>query len=334
MPTSTTTYGNLAPHTASRPLWGWLAGNAQNLMQSPQGYYPGQGYVSPSGLTQQGVNAGAGAQGGYTDAAGQNRLGAGLLGGQADQLLSSIPGVQQQLGTSNQNYNFLSGAADVANNPYVQAQLGQNAKAVNTQLAEQWLPQIRGSAQAVNALGSSRQGLAEGVAAGKAADALAQANASTMLGAYGQGLGAQQTALGYTGQHLANQLAPANVYGQAGMARGQAGGMFGGASDYQNQAAQNLLGYGRNVEGYQQQALQDQMARWQFAQQEPWTRMGNVGGFAQMFDPLGVQTGGGSSVSMQGNPGYMSPYQGAKGGAMSGGAFGNAIGDWWNSRGK
>jgi hypothetical protein len=211
--------------------------------------------------------------------------------------------------------------------------LAQNAKSVNTQLAEQWLPQIRGSAQAVNAMGSSRQGLAEGVAAGKAADALAQANASTMLGAYGQGLGAQQSALGYTGQHLANQLAPANVYGQAGMARGQAGGMLGGASDYQNQAAQNLLGYGQNVESYQQQGLQDQMARWQVAQQEPWTRMGNVGGFAQMFSPLGVQTGGGSSVSMQGNPGYMSPFQGALGGASAGGALGDAAGKWLGGKG-
>jgi hypothetical protein len=105
-------------------------------------------------------------------------------------------------------------------------------------------------------------------------------------------------------------------------------------SDWQNQAAQNLLGYGQNVEGYQQAALNDDMARWQFAQEEPWNRMQNVLGVANQFNPLGVTQGGGSSTSMQGNPGYTSPYQGAIGGASAGGALGNAVGEWFSGKGK
>ena len=41
-------------------------------------------------------------------------------------------------------------------------------------------------------LGSSRQGIAEGLAARGTQEALANANAQTMMDAYGKGLGAQQ----------------------------------------------------------------------------------------------------------------------------------------------
>jgi hypothetical protein len=144
--------------------------------------------------------------------------------------LGAIGGQRGILGTSGGNYNFLSNAADVANNPYVQQQLGANKDAVMTALKEEMLPAANQGAAQVNALGGSRHGLAQGTAMGKAADALAQANAQTMLGAYGQGLGAQQHALSNTGAMLQNQLAPAQA---ASWAAGQQGL---GAQALQNRA--------------------------------------------------------------------------------------------------
>ena len=67
----------------------------------------------------------------------------------------------------------------------------------------------------VNRLGSSRHGMMQGKAIGDTMAGLANTNASTMLNAYGQGLGAQQGALGQTGQMLGNLQAPTNWRGNS-----------------------------------------------------------------------------------------------------------------------
>jgi hypothetical protein len=113
------------------------------------------------------------------------------------------------------NYNFLSGAANVGQNPYVQGMLRANERSVMDGLVNQAIPQINAGAQAVNQMGGSRQGMLQGQAVGDAAEALSNTNASMLLNSYGQGLGAQQNALGYTGQMLQNQMAPAQAAGYA-----------------------------------------------------------------------------------------------------------------------
>jgi hypothetical protein len=253
-PTSVTTSNSSQqsrydPSTAESPLYGWLYGNANQLAQQAVPYYPGQTYVSPSDLTQQGV---------------QNQ--------------------QYGLNAANQNYLGLSRAADVANNPYVQGMLGANANSVNQQLKESWLPAIQGNAisSGSGGIGSSRAGLAQSQAVERAANQLSNTNANTLLNSYGQGLTAQSNALGQTGAMLGNQLLP-----------------------------------GQTVEGYQNQALQDQIARFNYGYTEPWTRMQNTQSLLQ-GSPLGTSYGTTAQTGTSPNAAYKSPYEAAVGGASTG----------------
>lgn len=298
----------LVPNAAAMPLYGFLAGQGMNLAQQPPQYYPGQTYVAPSGLTQMGVDRGASAQEDYLTAAGYQREMAG-------DLIRRQQAQQAQVDLANRNYGVLSNAADVANNPYVQGMMGANEQAVTDVLMRQWMPQIRSQSIGVNAMGSSRQGIREGLALGEAAKALSSQNAATQMQAYGQGLVAQQSALGYAGQQIGNQLTPALTMGLAGQARGQAGA-------YGMQGAQNLLGIGQTVEGYQNAALQDQMNRYNFYQQQPWDTLGRLQSVLQTLQPIGQTYGnlGGATagqVTTQ-NPEYQTPLQGALGGALTG----------------
>jgi hypothetical protein len=245
----------MTPNAAAMPMYGWLAGMGQNLMQQPAPYFPGQTYVGPSGLTQQAVEQ-----------------------------------QKNMMGQAGQNYGFLSSAADVANNPYVQGMMQANERSATDWLQNKALPGIQSGALGVNALGSDRMGLAQGTAAAEAQKNLLNQNAQTQMQAYGQGLGAQGQALGMTGGLMQSMLQP-----------------------------------GQTVEGYQGQALQDQINRFNYQFTEPWTRMQNMQGVLGALAPLGVTQGGGSSVAMQQNPNYMSPYQGMAGGASLGYSVGNAF---------
>lgn len=271
---SSQSQGTWSPHQATQPGYGFLAGNAQNLMGKPVPYFPGQGYVGPSSPTQFGVNSAMGAA------------------GQMDQPLNTMMG----------NYNFLSGAADVANNPYVQGQLGANERSVEQQLREQWMPQVNRGAQAVNAMGGGRHGIAQAQGVERAGEQLSRTNAATMLDAYGKGLGAQEYALGQTGNVLQNMLAPSQTQMQAGQA----------------------------VEGYQGRALQDAMRRFSHQYQEPYQRMQNLSSTLGFLQPMGTQYGSGvntgQSTGTSPNPSYQAPMQRMIGGAMSGIGVGNMFG--------
>ena len=255
LPRSNVSFSQLTPNAAALPGYGWLAGNMQQLMQQPTPFFPGQTYVGPSALTQQGVEQ-----------------------------------QKNMLGQAGANYGFLSNAADVANNPYVQAQMQQNAQSANDMLSR-GIAGINQGAQAVNAMGSGRQGLMQGQAAAEAQKNLLAQNAQTQLAAYNSGLNAQQSALGQTGAMLGNMLQP-----------------------------------GQTVEEYQRRALQDQMNRFQHMYQEPLQRMQNVQGWLGALAPIGTQQGGGAGVSSQMNPNYQSPMQGILGGMGVGAGFGQAIG--------
>lgn len=331
----------------------------QNIT-SPMTYYPGQGYIDPSQATQnawamqqgaipyyqQGAEMAAAGAPYWQQAANMAMQGTGNMMGGANMVAGAVPGMQGMLDTSGGNYNFLSNAADVANNPYVQAQLGANAQQVKQQLTEQWLPQIQQQAVGGNALGSSRQGLAQAQGMERAAQQLANVNASTMLNAYGQGLGAQQFALGQTGQMLENQLAPGRamyesgqMYGGAGGQAGQAGGymgqgagMYGQAGGYMGQGAQAGYGAGQSQEYYQNLALEDAMMRHQFSQMEPWQRQQMAQQGLNFYAPYAKQTSSGSSTGQttgttQG--GGQNPWAGAIGGAMAGAGFGSDLSKLW-----
>jgi hypothetical protein len=324
-PTTTTSGGSsgsnysqstYVPNEAAMPIYGFLAGNTAELMQQPAPFFPGQTYVSPSEATQQAVNMGMNGMPYYYG-------GANWLGASASLAPNAIAAQQGMLGTAGGNYDFLSNAADVANNPYVQDMLAANAQQVNQQLRENWLPAVNQGAASVNALGSSRQGIAQAQAIERAAQQLANTNASTMLNAYGQGLGAQSSALGQTGNMLQNLTAPMQTGAYAGSLSGQAGNMI-------QQGAQNALGWGQTTEGYQQAALNDAIARYNYQYEAPWINMQNAANMLQYLQPLGVTTRSGTDSTSQyetaPNPGYMSPFQSAMGGA----SLGYGLYDAWN----
>lgn len=287
-----TQQGTLTPNAAMNPLLGYGAALGQSLMDKPVGYFPGQGYVGPSDLTQQGVdlaaqagNAMAGTAGGWNQA-GNMMQGAAMSG------YGAIPGMQNVNQTALNNYGALSNAADVANNPWVQNQLAANTRTAMGALG-QAMPMVNRGAQSVNAMGSSRHGLMQGKAIGDTMGALANTNASTMLNAYNQGLGAQQSALNQTGSMLGNLGMPTQFMGQLGQMYGQGAQMQGQGANALAQGGSMLGQAGQTVEGYQQKALDDAMARYQFQFQEPWQRLQNINQITNAYQPYGVQTGSG-----------------------------------------
>lgn len=292
--------GSWVPNQAAMPLYGMLAQQTRTLGQTPQGFFPGQTYVAPSAPTQIGTALQMGSIPAWMQGAQQASGAAGIAG---------------------QNYGELSGQqmTDVASNPYVQAMMGANQQQVKEGLLRNAIPAINQQFEAGNSLGSSRHGLMQGQAIGDAAQALANANAGTMLGAYGQGLQTRLGALGNLGSVQQGYAAPAGMMGQAA---GQA---------YQA---------GQGVEGYQQAALQDAMDRWNFQYQEPLQRLGILQQGINALQPLGTRYGSDTSYSQgaeagtEPNPAYQSPFQAALGGAMSGAGlagYGQQQG-WWGGQ--
>jgi len=334
---SSQSQGSWSPHPYAHPFYGFGAEQGGYLTQNPVPFFPGQTYVGPSAPTQLGVAAQMqasqmgleGAQNAYGQAgASQPYYGLGA------QLLGRGAGAQANAaGTALGNYNFLSGAADVANNPYVQNQLRANERSVQKNLLESVIPQIEGRSAASGMLGSSADALRQGQALGDAAEALANTNASTMLNAYGQGLGAQQQALGSLSGLQQGFAAPGTTLGSAGTMVNQGVTDYlrniGGAQSVANSAITGMGNAGQAVEGYQDQALRDSMQRFGYQYQEPYQRLQLTQGLAGLFQPMGTtygsQAGYGanSGYGMGANPNYQSPLQAVLGGASAGAGIGS-----------
>ncbi len=136
-------------------------------------------------------------------------------------------------------------APDVASNPYVQGMLEQQGSLLNRNLQENILPGIQTGAIGAGQLGGSRQGVAEGIAARGTQEALASQAAQTQMDAYLAGLGQQRFGLGQTGTMMGLGQMPAQILSGVGGAR----------------RAEDQL------------ALDEEMRRFQFEQDEPWMRM-------------------------------------------------------------
>ena len=233
---TTTTSQQFTPWAQAQPTYDAMANqmNAQ-AARGPQ-------YVGQSVQTQQGWNA---AQ-------------------------AAIPGMRGAANTALGNYGFLSRAADVANNPYVQGMMGNNRAAAQRSLTEDFLPALGNQSQAAGGMGGSRQGVAQGMATDRAMRSMLEANNSLAMGAYSQGLGAQQSALGSLGAVQQGLMAPGAALGAIGQAR----------------------------EGYQQAA-----------QDAPWKHLQNLGAAQQYLNPLGALSGtsNASSYSASGPQGAYGP---------------------------
>jgi hypothetical protein len=212
------------------------------------------------------------------------------VAGQTGALQSA--GVQTDLargGAGTSNYWMSPQALDVNNNPTIQGMLDRNARSVNTALTETALPAIRDSAERTGNFGSSRQGVAEGVATGKASQALADANAQTLSNAYNTNVESQLKALGLLPQTIGSQT----------------------SGDLTTSAV------GDTRQALEQAKLNEQIGNFNYDQLAP---------FLQSKEILSLLTGlpGGTNVSTASTP-QKNPLTGALGGAATGASLGSAI---------
>lgn len=108
---------------------------------------------------------------------------------------------------------------DVQNNQYLQGAMNANADVLTRALTEQALPAVaQGSTQAggMYSGGSSREGIAQGQAIGRTADAISNSNAGMLMDAYKTGLGGMQSALQNNVNVQAQQLFAPDVMGAVG----------------------------------------------------------------------------------------------------------------------
>lgn len=187
-------------------------------------------------------NAGAGyGQDAYSAALGGNQQGMGYLNQGAGQVANALG----QLGGANQAMNTLG----ALQNPTVDPMLGVYAQEIGQQFNRNVLPGIQGNAAMAGALGGSRAGIAQGLAAADAQRNIQNFGAQL----YGQGQDRALSAAGAQGQ-LAQALAQtglqgAGMYGQLGQQAMQGGlnnlaiGQFGmGVPWYAAQQFAGLLG--------------------------------------------------------------------------------------------
>lgn len=161
----------------------------------PQQPYLKRGFERADQLYNQGINpsvntgysllegvAGNYDPSGYIDAAGQAIQGAGANLGMGGGALQTMLDPNQMLNPDSNPY--LGRYADAMSRPVTQA------------LTERILPAIRSDAISSGGYGGSRQGIAEGIAARGAAEAIGDRTAGLYSNAYGQGLNAMQGAAG------------------------------------------------------------------------------------------------------------------------------------------
>lgn len=138
-----------------------------------------------------------------------------LAGQQA--LLGQVLPQQQVAGNAADALNFsLTGARDVNNNPYLKSAIDAATRPIAQNLMENVLPGIRGTAVATGNLGGSRQGIAEGLAAGRTAQAIGDTSSQMASQGYLAGLDAMGRGLALTPQTLQAMLIPGQTVGMVG----------------------------------------------------------------------------------------------------------------------
>lgn len=206
-------------------------------------------------------------------------------------------------------------AKDLYQSDRVDSQVAQLSKDVNEGLKGQ-LQNLNQQSSASGNMGSSRAGVAEGVATGKAADAIAQGSAAIKNQAMQD---ATQQAIGTLSGNVSNQMGAASQWGNLGLGAGQLGGT---SANISNQILQNQLTGAGITQNQAQNVLNNNWFNQQGQANAGWDNLSKLLGMAGSIGGLGGtnnSTGkGGSSVS-----GAM----GGLGGLMAGaGAMGQMFG--------
>lgn len=313
--TTTSTQVNYSPEEAAQRAQVMAEANRIYGTTAPQitnAPYPGSVPVGPSAATQWGQNT-ALANSQYIEPSINNLMNSVnySLGG-GGQTLGLQPGLQQSLGFSLRDVLY------PGSNPALQQYMQAAIRPVTQSYMDPGgiMSQIRTQAGEANQVGSSRQGVAEGIAAGRYGQAVGDTAAKVANTAYGQGLQAMGQAQGTL----------AGMYGNELSAMGRAQALAPGAMQALMLPAEMRSAVGSQQEAYAQM-MNDYLANsrmWDL--NAPWTPLQNY---------ANIVFGGaspGTSATSESSGGSSNRLSGALGGGLAGftalgpmGAIGGAL---------
>lgn len=269
-----------------------------DAMKTPMEFFPDQTYAPQTAAELQAIDqlkAGAGAY-------------PGMLAGYMDPATSAWQGA---MGAPDQALGM--GLQDVMSNPALTGAAEAIQARVNRNLQENVLPGLTEQFMGYGGIGGTRQGVAEGLAAGRTSDTLAEQLAGMYGNAWAQGLGAETSR--YNAGLAARSGALSQLPGMVNL----------GASAYTQPAAMlEQAGARERAEG--QRGIDEEMARFQFSQMEPYSRAGL--GMGLLMDPgmaFGSRTQQGTTTSQPSAFGRIGQL-GSLGGSILGVGFGGPTG--------
>jgi hypothetical protein len=274
---------------AMQPYIAYGLSEAQKLYQNPSvpGYYPGQGYVSPTESTQQALQFGA------------NRAVQGnpLL----PQSQQTVGAMQNTFNPAIQQMQATAGGEYLTGNPFFSGAFDAAARSAGTTFQDQ-MQQVASNTSRAGRYGSGAMGQLQDRAAGTFATALTDTAGKLAYQNYDAERARQEAAQGNIG----------NLYGadyQRQLAAAQLGPQMAQA-DYQD--INQLYQVGQAQESYQQAALADAMQRYNFQQNLPAAKLQSFLS-AAYGAPMGQQTT---------QPIYRNQLGNVLGGASLGGTLG------------
>jgi len=203
---------------------------------------------------------------------------ANVMSGQSDKNLDAL------------NWATGAGNLDVGSNQYVQGQMAANTNRLYQDFNEQTMPALRSNFGKSGQIGSSRQGIAEGLAAQGVARASADSNANILGTAYNNALDTYSSVLAQAPQLMQAGTMPATLLSQVGQSQ----------------------------RGFEQDKIDEAISRNDFEQNEAWNRLAN---YMQMVSG----NWGGTTTSTMPKQGG-NKLAGALGGALTGFAAGGPLG--------
>lgn len=206
--------------------------------------------------------------------------------------LGAATGAQQDVANTALDVSkFLSGdVLDLDNNKYIQDYINAATKPISDQLFEETLPALRGSEITAGQYGGTRGDIAEGLAAGKASQAIGATTAGIVNNAYNSGLNALVSGAQMLPQTAALQAVPAATTAAVGDVRQQLT-QAGLSEDEANYWTQTML---------------------------PFLTSSQIVGMAAALP-------GGSTTTTASPTTYVDPWLAALGGAGTGAAIGNMV---------
>jgi len=239
---------------------------AQRLYQNPSvpGYYPGQGYVSPTESTQQALQFGA------------NRavLGNPLL----PQAQQTVSGMQNTFNPAIQQMQATAGGEYLSGNPFFSGAFDAAARAAGSTFQDQ-MQQVASNASRAGRYGSGAMGQLQDRAAGTFATALTDTAGKLAYQNYDAERARQEAAMGNIG----------NLYGADYARQLQAAQLSPALAQADYADIDKLYQVGQAQESYQQAALADAMQRYNFQQNLPAAKLQSFLS-AAYGAPMGQQT--------------------------------------------